>query len=215
MIYHGVGKNQSGFTLIELIVVIVVIGILAVIAVVGYNGIQQRAQNASLSSAANNTIKGLRLYYAENGRYPFPTDVSPSNSSVCIGTNTDLPAQGDLATGQCFNGPAGGFVEGGRAYVSQSFNAQLGEAIGQSPASSIAYKGPTSWNSNSASVRGLMYQASGTGTVVDGSAAYLFFFLKGSGQSCDIGVKGFAFTVVDAGPVSGATQCVFQLDSSG
>jgi prepilin-type N-terminal cleavage/methylation domain-containing protein len=41
-------KQQSGFTIVELLIVIVVIAILAAITVVAYNGIQDRARNSSI-----------------------------------------------------------------------------------------------------------------------------------------------------------------------
>ena len=211
MIYRGVGKNQSGFTLIELIVVIVVIGILATIATVSYNGIQQRAQNVALSTAANNTVKGLQLYYAQNGRYPVPTEASPP-PTICLGTAASLPAQDDFEAGQCYDGPSSSIAASGKLFTSASFDSQLSEAIDSSPVANISYKGPTTWSSGDVSVRGLMYQASGLGVTADGSAAILIFFLKGSGQSCNIGVSGFAFTVNPSGPITGATQCYYILD---
>lgn len=38
-------KQNSGFTIVELLIVIVVIGILAAITIVAYNGVQQRARD--------------------------------------------------------------------------------------------------------------------------------------------------------------------------
>jgi general secretion pathway protein G len=43
-------KQQSGFTIVELLIVIVVIGILAAITIVAYNGVQNRAKTAALTS---------------------------------------------------------------------------------------------------------------------------------------------------------------------
>jgi prepilin-type N-terminal cleavage/methylation domain-containing protein len=63
-------KQQSGFTIVELLIVIVVIGILAAITIVAYNGIQNRAYDAAVQSDIDNVVKELRLYEASNGYYP-------------------------------------------------------------------------------------------------------------------------------------------------
>lgn len=65
-------KKQTGFTIVELLIVIVVIGILAAITIVAYNGIQQRANNTTRVTAAQQAIKLVQAYYAYNGSYPHP-----------------------------------------------------------------------------------------------------------------------------------------------
>lgn len=49
--------KQRGFTLVELLIVIVVIAILAAISVVAYSGVQQRAQDSQILSAAQQIQK--------------------------------------------------------------------------------------------------------------------------------------------------------------
>ena len=63
-------KQQTGFTIVELLIVIVVIGILAAITIVAFNGIQNRTHNASVTSDLNNFNKQVQLYYVDNQRYP-------------------------------------------------------------------------------------------------------------------------------------------------
>jgi type II secretion system protein G len=68
-------KQQSGFTIVELLIVIVVIGILAAITIVAYNGVQQRAKDTRRSSDVSHLKQLLELYKTDTGTYP----------SVCAG----------------------------------------------------------------------------------------------------------------------------------
>lgn len=63
-------RKQSGFTIVELLIVIVVIGILAAITIVAYNGIQDRATYTKRYAAISQVNKALKLYFAENDKYP-------------------------------------------------------------------------------------------------------------------------------------------------
>ncbi len=85
----------SGFTIVELLIVIVVIAILAAISVVAYNGIQQRAHNTQIVSAAAQWKKLISLYLTQNGGY-----ASMRNGGhYCLGsgypTNWDVDANED------------------------------------------------------------------------------------------------------------------------
>ena len=62
-------RNQSGFTIVELLIVIVVIGILAAITIVAFNGVQQRARDAQRKQNLNDLATALQTYYIDNGNY--------------------------------------------------------------------------------------------------------------------------------------------------
>jgi len=82
-------KKLSGFTIVELLIVIVVIGILATVAVVAYSGMRQRANNAAIISAANNSLRMINVYVAQNGTYPFAwtADACITSTTGCdVGT---------------------------------------------------------------------------------------------------------------------------------
>lgn len=65
-----ISQKQKGFTIVELLIVIVVIGILAAITIVAYNGIQDRARQSQVSSAAAQAGKKVRIHQTENDSYP-------------------------------------------------------------------------------------------------------------------------------------------------
>jgi prepilin-type N-terminal cleavage/methylation domain-containing protein len=75
-------KQQSGFTIVELLIVIVVIAILAAISIVAYNGIQERANSNAIVSRAQAYIKGLKIWQADTG-LPTSSCIAPSSYSSC------------------------------------------------------------------------------------------------------------------------------------
>lgn len=66
-------KNQTGFTIVELLIVIVVIGILAAITIVAYNGIQNRAYDTTVQNDLSAIAKKIAVESADSGAYPMPT----------------------------------------------------------------------------------------------------------------------------------------------
>lgn len=55
----------------ELLIVIVVIAILAAISIVAYNGIQSRATDARIKTAASQVEKAVQLFYLSTGKPPY------------------------------------------------------------------------------------------------------------------------------------------------
>jgi len=62
-------KNNSGFTIVELLIVIVVIAILAAISIVAYNGIQTRAKTNAGQQLASQVVKKMESINAVKGSY--------------------------------------------------------------------------------------------------------------------------------------------------
>jgi general secretion pathway protein G len=63
-------KEQSGFTLIELIVVVTIIGILAAVAVSNVRWAQLKAREAALHHDLFEMRKSIDDYYADKQKYP-------------------------------------------------------------------------------------------------------------------------------------------------
>ncbi len=57
-------RNQSGFTLIELVIIIVVLGIIAAVAIPKYQDISGEAKVAATKGALGNLRSGISIYYA-------------------------------------------------------------------------------------------------------------------------------------------------------
>ena len=84
------GKHK-GFTIVELLIVIVVIAILAAISVVSYTGIQARANDARIRSAASQLERAILAWSASTGNTTIMggigSNVGPSSAGCVNGTN--------------------------------------------------------------------------------------------------------------------------------
>ncbi|RME19386.1 MAG: prepilin-type N-terminal cleavage/methylation domain-containing protein [Candidatus Zixiibacteriota bacterium] len=76
-------RNQSGFTLIELVIIIVVLGILAAVAIPKYQDITGQAKEAATRGALGSLRSGITIFYA--------------NKAVTTGTAT-WPTLAELST---------------------------------------------------------------------------------------------------------------------
>lgn len=63
-------EKERGFTLVEIIFVIFIIGILASIAVPNFITARDKARIAASKDNLNTILKGINMYFAENGYYP-------------------------------------------------------------------------------------------------------------------------------------------------
>lgn len=83
------GKQQSGFTLVELIVVIVILGILAAVALPRFIDVTQDARKAALQGLAGGLRSAVSLVQAKY--YATGTNSSPvmmaDSTSVNVGTS--------------------------------------------------------------------------------------------------------------------------------
>lgn len=112
-------KNQSGFTIVELLIVIVIIGILAALVFVQFNNSQAKARDAERKADLRQLSGKLAEYNAEKGTYPAggvsglcgtpgklggtpeKTCADPMNTGSHVYTYTPSPSGCDETTTQC------------------------------------------------------------------------------------------------------------------
>ncbi len=63
-------RNQSGFTLIELMVVLVIIAVLTGLVAQNFIGRDQQAMRQAVTTDFNTIDNALQMYRLDNGRYP-------------------------------------------------------------------------------------------------------------------------------------------------
>lgn len=82
-------RTQSGFTLIELLVVIAIIGTLASVVLASLSSARANARDATRLSQAQEIVKALELYYADNGVYPNRNTAGGETGGICNDTGWD------------------------------------------------------------------------------------------------------------------------------
>ena len=78
-------KQNTGFTLIELIMVIVILGILAIVAVPQYFNLTPPANAASEAGVVGGVRAGIMTYFSNNKVYP--TTLDSATDGLCSTAN--------------------------------------------------------------------------------------------------------------------------------
>ena len=67
-----INRDESGFTLVELMIVVAIIGILAAIAIPQFSSYRAKGFNSGALSDTRNLRTDLESYFAEWSSYPNP-----------------------------------------------------------------------------------------------------------------------------------------------
>jgi len=143
-------------------------------------------------SARREYIKALKMYHADNGRYPI---VPVNNETVCLGTTSQYPAKNGFAAGQ---------TSRYSSYLSVSVSpdtsvtGNLSKYLSTSPSSDWPSATETHSSAQADYYRGLFYYP-GT-TAHNGRTAYIWYFLPGQSTCGSDGYGGYD-------PDTGETQC--------
>lgn len=68
--FTKINKQESGFTIVELLIVIVVIGILAALVLNTFQGVQARARDTERTTDVNALHTQYEVYFNDEGFYP-------------------------------------------------------------------------------------------------------------------------------------------------
>lgn len=88
-------KKSPGFTLIELLVVVAIIGVLATLGVATFGSFRSKARDTTRIANKNQVIKALRMFHADNGRWP--VSAAGGSNWSCLGPSSETCWRGGYA----------------------------------------------------------------------------------------------------------------------
>lgn len=98
------GRNQRGFTLIELMIVVTIVGVLATVAIPLYQVVPERSKSTEAVTALGLIRSAMRVYYVEHGTFAngavFTDGAQVTNGGLLGVTDGDL--SGRYFSSECY-----------------------------------------------------------------------------------------------------------------
>jgi prepilin-type N-terminal cleavage/methylation domain-containing protein len=92
-------RDDSGFTLVEILIAIVLVGILSAVAVVGIGNLTSKGSESACDASLDAAKAGAVVYYTSNARYP-------ANMTELTTATATVPAAVTLPSGVVINAAA-------------------------------------------------------------------------------------------------------------
>ena len=97
----GDGRNDKGFTLVEILIAIVLIGVLSAVVVIGISNLTSKGSTAACQASLDAAKAGTVVYYASNNN-AYPTNLNQMTTGTGTGA-TAIPAALSLPSGVAVN----------------------------------------------------------------------------------------------------------------
>jgi len=100
MLAKFIKKDESGFTLIELMIVIAIIGILAAIAIPQFSAYRTRSYNSAAQADLRNAATAQEAYYVDVQTYVIDPQTNLIGATYGLYTSANVMMDGDAGPAQ-------------------------------------------------------------------------------------------------------------------
>ena len=93
------GRDDEGFTLVEILIAIVLVGILSTVAVVGISSLTSKGSKSACTASHDASKAAATVYYADQSAYPTTFTDMTSIDALTLPTDAKVSEDGLTVTG--------------------------------------------------------------------------------------------------------------------